>query len=168
MEIIIDIRRFTAVAKNEISKKVLLTAITLICPIVYNSIGYTVESDVITHLLYSFLHVNTCHLLCNLIALWTVRNRMNILSAYCIAVIASYCPMHVTCPTLGMSSLLFAMFGIMWGKRGPIQSALKTGVPTILLTMILPQVNGLLHLYCYLLGIVYGKMGRWISEKPSI
>lgn len=128
----------------------------IICQMTYRGGGFTGESDVVPRLIYPFLHVNMWHLLCNLAVLWTVRNRINVIAAYSIAFVASFFPMYVSCPTSGMSGLLFAMFGIMWGEAGRAKAALRTGFPTIALTFILPQVNGLLHLYCYAVGILYG------------
>lgn len=58
-------------------------------------------------------------------------------------------------PTVGMSGMLFAMFGIMWGKTGRWKEYLKAGMPVILIMMLIPNVNGLLHLYCYILGFVF-------------
>lgn len=81
---------------------------------------------------------------------------MSVIPAYLIAVAASFLPMYVDCPTAGMSGLLFAMFGIMWGRIDRLGGALKAGLPTIIITMLVPGINGLLHLYCYLLGIAYG------------
>lgn len=128
----------------------------VVCQITYSGKGFTNESGVVSHLVYSFQHANIWHLLCNLLALWLIRNKIDIAPAYCIAFAASYLPMFVVAPTLGLSGLLFAIFGIMWGKTGKAMSALKAGMPTIVITFFLPQVNGLLHLYCYAAGIAYG------------
>lgn len=163
MATITEFQRYT---KIETRKKILLTTAAIICQLTYKGGGFTGESDVVPRLIYSFLHVNVWHLLCNLAVLWTVRNRIDITAAYGIAFVVSFFPMSVSCPTSGMSGLLFAMFGIMWGKTGHTKAALRTGIPTIILTFLLPQVNGLLHLYCYIVGILYGLL--WRRRHPNI
>lgn len=90
--------------------------------------------------------------------LWMIKNKMAVAPAFIIAVIASYLPMYGSSPTVGMSGMLFAMFGIMWGKINKRKEALRAGLPTIIITMLIPGVNGLLHLYCYLLGIAWGTL----------
>lgn len=64
--------------------------------------------------------------------------------------------MYVNEPTMGLSGFLFAAFGLMWGKTGRAKDAAKTVMPFILGTMIFPDVNGLLHLYCFWLGFIVG------------
>jgi membrane associated rhomboid family serine protease len=130
----------------------------LTCQLTYRGGGFTQDSNVISHLLYSFVHVNLWHLACNLMVLWMIRNKMAVPPAFAIAVIASYLPMYVGSPTAGMSGMLFAMFGVMWGKTNKRKAALRAGLPTIIITMLIPGVNGLLHLYCYLLGIAWGTL----------
>lgn len=56
--------------------------------------------------------------------------------------------------TVGLSGFLFASFGLMWGKTGMVALSVKTVLPFIVLTIILPQTNGMLHLYCFVLGFL--------------
>lgn len=56
--------------------------------------------------------------------------------------------------TVGLSGFLFASFGLMWGKTGMLVRAMKTVLPFIVLTIALPQTNGMLHMYCFVLGFV--------------
>lgn len=101
-------------------------------------------------------------MLCNLFVLWSIRNKMNVIAAYVIAVAASWMPMFSDTPTVGLSGLLFALFGIMWGETGLLWKCVKTGVPVIIIMMLFPNVNGLLHLYCYMAGFIIGLIVRKI------
>ena len=46
--------------------------------------------------------------------------------------------------------------GIMWGKTGRWKEAAKKAMPFILFTMLLNDVNGLLHFWCFWLGYSIG------------
>lgn len=71
-----------------------------------------------------------------------------------VASAASLLPMYVSQPTMGLSGFLFASFGLMWGRTGRWKEALKKAMPFILFTMILSNVNGLLHFWCFVLGYI--------------
>lgn len=131
--------------------------ITVLCVAFYTThIGFDADSGWGEHLIYNFCHVNVFHLVINLMVLWQIRNKIEVGASLLVAFSASYLPMYVTEPTMGISGFLFAAFGIMWGKTGMFKKAMKAGLPFIILTMLLPSVNGLLHLYCYLIGFVIG------------
>lgn len=139
--------------------KVLLTVVSICLPIVYRSGGFVVGGgSVLPHFTYSFEHANVWHMLANLLVLWSVRRRMNAAAGYAIAVAASWLPMWTDRPTVGMSGLLFAVFGVMWGERGDFLGFIKAGMPVILVMMAIPGINGLLHLYCYGIGFVVYKI----------
>lgn len=73
-----------------------------------------------------------------------------------IALVASTLPMYVSEPTMGLSGFLFASFGQMWGKTGRWLDATKKAMPLILFMMLLPNVNGILHLYTFWIGFFIG------------
>ena len=127
--------------------------------------GFVPGCPLYSRLSYSFCHANVWHMLCNLFVLWSIRNRMDAVSAYVVAVAASWLPMWVDEPTVGMSGMLFALFGIMWGRTGMAWKCVKTGAPVIVLTMLFPNVNGLLHLYCYVAGFIIGLLYKYIKER---
>lgn len=134
--------------------KLLLTVLSVLM-LSYNVDGGVGSGSGLTsHFTYTFCHANVWHLACNLFVLWSIRNRMATMSAYVIAVAASWLPMWADKPTVGMSGMLFAMFGIMWGRTGMKWKCAKAGLPVILVMMLIPNVNGLLHLYCYVIGYV--------------
>lgn len=88
--------------------------------------------------------------------LWSIKNKIDVTLSFVAAVVASFLPMFVTEPTMGMSGFLFAAFGIMWGKTGRWKEAAKKVIPFILFTMLLNDVNGLLHFWCFWLGYSIG------------
>ena len=115
------------------------------------------------HLAYSFFHANIFHLAINLIVLWSIRNKMRPLRALGVGILASYLPMWVTEPTMGLSGFLFASFGLMWGETGRWKDACKKAMPFITCTMIVPNVNGCLHLYAFWLGYFAAFVGRGLK-----
>lgn len=126
--------------------------------------GFVRESGLIPRLTYSFCHTNVWHMACNLFVLWGIKNKLSVIPAYMIAVAASWLPMWVDKPTAGMSGMLFAMFGLMWGQTGLAWRCAKTGLPVILVMMLLPNVNGLLHLYCYTAGYIAGMLVKQTNK----
>lgn len=142
--------------RNEWRIKALLTAVCLVCQVLAVGSPY-VPQWLLTHFLYMFVHVNMWHLACNMLVLWSINGRMETCKAVLIAAMASYIPTWYDKPTLGFSGFLFALFGIMWGRMGVFKDCMKKGLPVILLTMVIPSVNGLIHLYCYVIGYIVGK-----------
>lgn len=117
-------------------------------------VGFSADSSWQQHVLFSVCHVNIFHLIINLWVLWQIQNRIPVVEGLLTSFIASYLPTYVTEPTMGLSGFLFASFGIMWGKTDRPLGAMKAALPFILLTMILNNVNGLLHLYTFIIGYV--------------
>lgn len=134
--------------------KVALSILCLVCLPLH--IGFDEGCPWWNHVLYSFSHVNIFHLAINLIVLWSIRNKIRPIQSLTIAIIASFLPMYVSDPTMGISGLLFASFGQMWGSTGRLLDAAKKAMPFILCTMIVPNVNGLLHLYSFCIGYFFG------------
>ena len=106
------------------------------------------------HLVYSFCHANVFHLCINMMVLWSIRNKIPLAEAFGVAVVASFLPMYVDGETMGLSGFLFGAFGIMWGRTGKWKDAFVKAMPFIVCTMIVPNVNGLLHLWCFWLGYI--------------
>lgn len=140
--------------------KITLSVVCLLCS--FWHVGFCPGSPLVCHLVYSFFHANIFHLAINLMVLWSIKNRISVLPAFVIAVLASFLPTWVNEPTMGLSGFLFAVFGIMWGGVGRLKDAAKTVMPFILLTMFFPNINALLHLYCFWLGYIYGLTSKRI------
>lgn len=141
-----------SIARTNLRSKI---AFTTICVGAYilSVCGVSVPEGLAYHFTYFAFHANIFHLALNLLVLWSVkRNKIESVKAYLICVAASWMPMYVDGQTLGLSGFLFAMFGLMWGKVNKPMLAIKTAAPIIIVTMLLPNVNGLLHLYSYVMG----------------
>lgn len=148
-----------------VKAKLLLTTLSLFVSLLHSrGMGFLANDSLIPHLIYSFQHANIWHMLANLFVLWNIKQKMNVVSGFLIAVAASFLPMFTDRSTVGMSGLLFAMFGIMWGERGDFKGFLKAGMPVILIMMVIPGINGLLHLYCYLIGYIWFKLFSYTKK----
>lgn len=143
--------------------------LTLLCLAFYAChIGFLSGSSWQHHVLFSFCHANVFHLLVNLWVLWQTQNRIPVIGGLLVSIAASYLPMYVAEPTMGLSGFLFASFGIMWGRIGRPFGAVKAVLPFMLLTMLLSHVNGLLHLYSFVIGYACSCAVRVISFcRPS-
>ena len=148
----------------DVKAKLLLTILSLFGSLLHRGIGVLANDSLIPHLTYSFQHANIWHMLANLFVLWNIKQKMNVVSGFLIAVAASFLPMFTDRSTVGMSGLLFAMFGIMWGERGDFKGCLKAGMPVILIMMLIPDIKGLLHLYCYLVGYIWFKLFSYTKK----
>lgn len=139
--------------------KITLSVVSLAC-LLWHA-GFYAGCPLVNHAAYTFCHTNVFHLAINLTALWSIKNKIDIIPSLLIAIAASFLPMYVSAPTMGMSGFLFAAFGLMWGKTGRMKDAAKTVMPFIVTTMIFPNINGLLHLYCFWTGYAAG----FVREK---
>lgn len=139
--------------RQNLLARIVLSVICLVCYIWH--IGFYEGCPWWNHLAYVFCHANIFHLAINLMVLWSIKNKINVIEAIVIAFAASFLPMYVSEPTMGLSGFLFAAFGCMWGKTGRWKDATKKVIPFILITMVMPNVNGLLHFYCFLLGYLF-------------
>lgn len=112
-------------------------------------------------LTYSFLHANALHLIANawcllsLVFQYNMSNRQ-IVYAFLIAV---FCPVDLfrwTIPTVGLSAMCFALFGIMSfnvKKKIYYNSCI---VSFIIIGLFVPNVNAWIHLYSYVAGLIVG------------
>ena len=120
--------------------------------------GFTFSLQPIeNHLLYPFSHANIWHLAGNILCLWMLRCPLHIYATYVCAVLCSFLPCFVAEPTMGFSGVLFAMVGISWGKIHRFRDMLKKNIWVLIIPAFLPHINFLIHLYCLLLGYLYGR-----------
>lgn len=106
-------------AKTNFLIKTLLTCVSLAVFIASpDNAGFFPGSSFVSHLTYSFCHANIFHLAANLVVLWSLRNRICLCASLFAAVLASFLPTYVSQPTVGLSGVIFAAIGIMWGKTG--------------------------------------------------
>ena len=147
------IGKWNFVRRNFLIKLILSLVCLFLCT---QHVGFYQGCPIENHFIYSFFHVNLFHLLINLMVLWSIKNKIDVTLSFVAAVAASFLPMFVTEPTMGMSGFLFSALGIMWGKTGRWKEAAKKAMPFILFTMLLNDVNGLLHFWCFWLGYSIG------------
>ena len=147
-----DIARLRGVSRNCKIK----IALTFVCLVSYQfHIGFYEGCPILHRLAYSFCHANLFHLAINLFVLWGIRGKLCVVAPLAIAFLASLLPMCVTEPTMGLSGFLFAWFGIAWGRALKPWRGFITMLPYILVTMVASNVNGLLHLYTFLIGLFF-------------
>jgi len=121
--------------------------------------AYGPESGITEHLLYPMSHANIFHLAVNILCLWMIRCPVYILVSLPIAIIASFFPaisLYGDVPTLGFSGVLFAMVGISWGKINGFRNMVAKNKWYLILPFFIPNINACIHVYCLLLGFVYG------------
>lgn len=107
-------------------------------------------------IVYSFCHANLFHLAINLMVLWSIKGKLTFMLPFAISVLASFMPMSSGGVTMGLSGFLFAYFGMEWGKiRGRYALKIYKPLLLILITMLIPNVNGMLHLYTFVIGCVF-------------
>ena len=108
--------------------------------------------------LYQFCHVNIWHVLANLACLYTIASSTfrtswhTWLAAY---VISAFVP--CMSPTEGMSGLLYALMGIISWQAADTRKFHLWCIGFMGICFLFPHtVNGWLHVFCYLAGVMYG------------
>lgn len=126
-------------------------------------------------LLYCFSHANVFHLAANLICLRMIRIRAwEWLVCYAIGVVCTFLPSpvwswtdgFVDMPSCGLSGVLMAAIGILWGRsraRGKMRLMAVYVLLPVVVAGLLPNINALVHIWCFTLGYFWGyacKRGR--------
>lgn len=132
-------------------------AVTIACIVLFPAhSGFYSGCSLDERFAYSFCHANLFHLTINLMVLWNIKGKFTFMLPFAISVLASFLPMHTTGVTMGLSGFLFAYFGMEWGKvRGRYALKIYKPLLLILITMLIPNVNGMLHLYTFVIGCVF-------------
>lgn len=106
-------------------------------------------------LLFNFCHANIYHLLANILGLWLIKGKLHLPMALTISLTASLLPEFII-PIYGCSGTLFAIVGIKYGLYGNLNYMLKKTWWVLLIPLFIPNIAGLFHIYCILLGFMYG------------
>lgn len=140
----------------------------------WHTVGIYSHCPLYCRLIYPFFHANILHVLLNswcLIALIFIYDitMLRIAIAYIIAVtfpIDSISDLiHSTSVTIGMSGMIYALFGsISFEVKNKLhyQSLMFF---YICIGFVVPGANALIHLYCYLCGLIIALLNKPIRTK---
>lgn len=132
--------------------------------------GYT-DYSILPHILFSFFHANVFHLAANLLTATMLHYTFrDFVISYMLTVALSFFAV-TELPTMGFSGILYVMIGInsnlFHGRFGFWKGWF---VMFLLVGLVCPHMNGLLHLLCFVSGLViqfirktkhdYAKAGR--------
>lgn len=134
----------------------------------FHRIGYGDGSGLCSHLFYIFSHANIWHLLANIVCIWLIRCPFHLVAALLVSVLCSFIPCFVSGETYGFSGVLFGVVGISWGIVGRFKDMLLRNKWYFLIPFMLPHVNACLHLYCALLGYLFGYYAYRKSERYKL
>ncbi len=160
-------------------EKYVVTAVLVACYLFAPAIGYE-NGDVentLPHIAYMFCHANVWHLAGNLFVLWIMHGRLYLIPSLVIAFLCSFIPGFSIYGdvgmTMGFSGVLFAIAGIKWGVycmyassmgqifgKSAFHDFLMKALPFAVIGILIPHINWCIHLYCMLLGFVYGRYRR--------
>lgn len=146
----------------------IVSAVTLILsvlPISYSALGICVGCEWWSRVLYSFLHVNLIHCALNVWCILSVVFIYNIsplrlLLAYLCAcsfpvdTLGAFYP-SLQMPTVGLSGVAFALMGSISLEVKRVYYYQAWMVFYLIVGMLLPSVNGWVHAYCYICGLIY-------------
>lgn len=136
------------------------------------SVGIMQSVTLCNRLTYSFFHATFLHAFMNVwcllsvafvfpISIWSLVTAFGIAASFPIDTLCDISPIFAfTMPTVGLSGVCFALMGriaFMVKRKWYYQSWLAF---YILLGFIFPNVNGWLHLYCYLMGMFVGFLNK--------
>lgn len=178
-----------SVTKGTISK-VMMTVLLVVWWLYGPRVGYypVGETDGHTigtiweHVLWPLSHANVWHLAGNLWVLrWLKGERLYIRECYVMAVLCSFLPVlpglwdifsaGEPLSTVGFSGVLCASIGIRWGiwakscnTVAAYRTFCKRVLPFVAVGFLIPHVNWSIHLYCLLMGVMYGNLSGKTAE----
>lgn len=132
--------------------------------------GYT-DRSLLPHLLFPLFHANVFHLAANLFTASLLRYDLrDLLLAYLISLAASFAAI-AQLPTMGFSGILYVLIGMRTTLfKGRFNFWKGYFVAFLLAGLVMPRVNGLLHILCFIGGLAvrfirttsydYAKAGR--------
>ena len=164
--------------KAKIKTSVYVSLILLACfllPIAPQRMGVSVSSPWWTHLSFLFFHAGFIHFLANAYAFyyfystWLFRRCTLPISIF-IAILSSFLAVS-TAPTVGFSGVVFALIGINGAYYTSRSYFISSGI-ILAIGLLLPFINGLMHLLCFILGFIaaylYKHLAPYIDEYRRI
>ena len=146
--------------------------IMLLVPLVVGigavSWGYYPGSGIVSHLTFHGAHASVWHLAGNALCFFVITQKSfrwsELCAAYIIATLCSFISPH-RLPTIGMSGLIFALYGIRLSRFSKLSARF---IIQTLLVLLLPglmgKVNVLLHISCLCLGYISAYVSHHISQ----
>ena len=145
---------------TDVKAKAGISAIFVVSFLTVPRVGFlplgTVGFDILNNIMFPLCHANVFHLVCNLLCVWLTRPSYHILSGILISFFASLLPEMTTDPIMGMSGILFAVIGVKYGKMGLLTLLAKRTWAFFVITALLPNVACIYHLYCIIIGYLWG------------
>lgn len=137
--------------------------------------GYTASSPWWTHLTYHFQHGNIFHLAANMVAIFIMalsrRDPLWVwLASYALATACSFA-VSSPLPTVGMSGMIMAYYGIVMAMGGGWRSVLYTAVLTAVFGVFTIRMAAWLHMACLASGIIAGCLVaevRMLTKEDNI
>ena len=164
---------------RELKEKLLVTLILVAWYIWMPQVGFTAGMEGRAHITYLLCHANIWHLAGNVFVLWMMRGKLHLLPAILVAILSTFLPVFGSVwdgllfdgQTMGFSGVLFAIAGVQWGRlewskntehdRFIVRwSFFSKAVPWAFVFVLIPHINWSLHLYCMILGYIYGRCRR--------
>lgn len=140
----------------------------------WQTVGIYAGSNMLGHLLYPFFHANTFHALLNSWCLLSVVFIYDIgigrlLSAYMIAVFVPVDTlgyfMTMDSPTVGLSGMVFALFGSISFEVLRKRYYQSWMIFYLAAGFLLPNTHAVLHLWCYVSGVLVALLNKPVIKK---
>lgn len=133
----------------------------------WSSVGIFDGCGLRSRLLYPFFHVGIIHALLNVWCMLSVVFVYNVslsrlIFGYIAALSIPTCCLSVV-PTVGLSGLVFALFGSISfevGRRLYYQLWMAT---YIIIGFLFPNTNAWIHLYCYIVGLLVALLNKTVK-----
>lgn len=164
--------------KAKIKTSVYVSLILLACfllPIAPQRMAVSISSSWWTHFSFLFFHADLIHLLANCYAFYYfystwLYGRYTLAVSCSIAILSSFFADSIT-PTLGFSGVVFALIGINGAYYTSRSYFISSGI-ILAIGLLLPFINGLMHLICFCVGVVlsyaYKTIAPYIDEYRRI
>lgn len=150
---------------------IIIIAVSVLYSPAWDKVGISTHCSILQRIIYPLFHASAIHAVANVWCFISVIFIFNIsfnymLTAYLIAVVAPDIVL-LSLPTVGLSAVCFALFGIVAFKVKQKLYFNTCMAVYIASGFILPSINGSLHLYSYIVGLLVGLLNMPIQCKTK-